>query len=316
MKNKKHFLIIVCTLSLFGIIFSSDAKIYDFSLETNFNAQMGVVNELVYKENGDVLSKLAWKQYITPQINLIYNARVNSVFFNAQLTSSIPLNSGIMEDFDYETSVKDAVTKYSIHDLTVDKSFAFKLHVAYRFNVTNSYKIQPLVGFSYQNRMFTAHDGYYQYAPDGQLWDESLSKVALTGAGISYEQTIMYPFVGFENIFYVKDVICNVSLSFFPYIFVDALDNHYLRTLQFYDKMRGGTVLNVGTSVYVPFKKNDFGLKFGIGYEYFTSKGTSAYNNLGKENHDFITLSGSSSGTNSNLFKITVGFVLNPKFWK
>ncbi len=314
MKNNVHKCFCFMFFFSSAILFSQENSFYDFSLETNLLLQTGVVDELVF-ENNLPLSKLKWRQYVTPLVNITYNARLSSVFLKSQVTSAIPIKSGILEDFDY-LSFSDTVTHYSKHDLYVDKSFSFDVQVSYRFKLTQKINIHPLVGFTYQNRKFTARDGYLQYPNVGEPWSDTLPITPLSGSSISYEQTILSPYVGVENILIFNDLMVNAGLSFFPFVYVDALDNHYLRQVQFYDEMRGGYIFSLTTSLVMPISDTNYGLKFGLDYEYFRSTGKTGMNDLGVKQNDFILSQNSTAGTISNLFRVSVGFVLNPNFWK
>ncbi len=314
----KKVCVALCFFFLFSRVnlFSQEKPFYDYSLEANFSLQTGVVDELVY-ENEVLLSKLAWQHIITPMVNLTYNARFNSTFLKLQFQTAIPEKTGTMEDFDYLTPVDGIVSKYSKHDMDVAKSYFFKVQLSYDFKITDIYKLQPLLGATYQNQKFTAVDGYFQYSVGNGVWTPSLEKVALTGSIISYEQTILYPFIGIDNIFLTDSFFFTIHASYFPYVYVQSLDNHYLTGKQYYDDMRAGYGFLTGASFYIPFRKeDDYGLKIGLEYEFFEAYGLSASNTIGSKNNDFSLSHGVTSGTQSGLFRFSVGFVLRPNYWK
>ncbi len=303
-------------LSFFISLFSQEKPVYHFNLETNLFLQTGTVDELVF-EYGEQISKLVWQQFVTPGVNITYNASLNDALFKFQFQTAIPMQSGLMEDFDYLGADKDVVTLYSRHRLYVENSYFLKTHFGYDFEILPTYKLQPFLGITFQQRKFSGEDGYLQYPiPEGPVTEDT-PKNELTGPAISYEQIILYPYVGLENVFLLESCILTLHASFFPYVYVDAMDNHYLRDppIQFYDQMRGGYGLLVGTSFYMPFKQSsEYGLKVGFDYEFFEAYGITSTNNIGSKYSDFVVSQNASSGTRSNLYRLYIGFVINPNF--
>ncbi len=291
------------------------AQIYDFfshNLETSFLIQNSTVEELVF-EGDKQISKLVWQQYLDPSIRITYNARLQSLFLKAQYTSSIPIKSGILENYDYLSST-DAITHYSNHNLYLDKNFSLQGQLGYMFNFVDVYALKPFVGFTYQNRKFSAQDGYLQYPEiSGDEWNASLEKDSVTGVVILYEQAIMYPYVGIDNLFFVDTCMISVYATYLPYVYVDALDSHILRLTQFYDEMRGGYGFTVGTAVSFPLgEKSNIGLKVGFDYEYFNSYGTTSSNVIGINDAEFIVSDNATSGTKNSAYRFIFGVVINP----
>ena len=248
---------------------------------------------------------------------LSVDGRLNiwNFFIAVDLFSVVPLASaaGIMEDYDYLLENSDALSNYSKHDLYTDRHFNIMLKIGYSFFI-NNFEIEPVVGFSYYTRKWSAIDGFLQYPEDdNEPWTESVPQFNLSGTGISYEQLLRFPFFGLHCTYNIKDIF-KVSLKalYYPYIWVEALDSHFIRLKQYYDTMEGGMGANVEISFIYYFNKlKKIGILASFNYEgLYTIRGTTSSNVIGISNGNFSDVSGYRSGTDGTIFSVKAGVVL------
>ena len=296
MLSRKNSLIFFFLLMKGIFLFADEESILDYSIITFFGIKNGSVNELVY-ENENQISKLVWDQSMSPQFGIDINFKIWRFFIKTQQINSIPIKSGYLEDFDYLTSNANEISHYSKHDSYLDKDFSA----------------------NYQNRKWSAQDGFLQYPLiEGNPWTGNEPKQSLTGTVISYEQSLWYPYFGLENIVHINSSLFLGILAFYyPYVSIDSLDSHFLRSKQFYDIMRDGSGVKIeGWLVIMPFKtQKSVGIKIAANYENFSSYGNSSTNNIGINNNKFIQSDIVSSGTKSTLFSYSLGFIFNPTIW-
>lgn len=237
---KKIILSVFLLVVLNCFLFSENSSIFGFSYETGVGLKTGSVEELVFEDEIQI-SKLLWKQQCVPQFNIECNIKFYSIFIRAKYSTVIPIKSGFLEDFDYLTQTENVISHYSMHDLYTDKDYSFSGQIGYNINIVRKkYQLLPFIGITYQNRKFTAQDGYLQYPViSGSNWTGDEVKTFLTGTVITYEQSIWYPYFGIENKISFGNCSVGLSISYYPYISVDSLDSHILRLAQFYDSMKG-----------------------------------------------------------------------------
>ncbi|HTO16465.1 MAG TPA: omptin family outer membrane protease [Edaphocola sp.] len=319
MLSRKNSLIFFFLLMKGIFLFADEESILDYSIITFFGIKNGSVNELVY-ENENQISKLVWDQSMSPQFGIDINFKIWRFFIKTQQINSIPIKSGYLEDFDYLTSNANEISHYSKHDSYLDKDFSANAQISFKIKVNKKYyDIYPLIGVTYQNRKWSAQDGFLQYPLiEGNPWTGNEPKQSLTGTVISYEQSLWYPYFGLENIVHINSSLFLGILAFYyPYVSIDSLDSHFLRSKQFYDIMRDGSGVKIeGWLVIMPFKtQKSVGIKIAANYENFSSYGNSSTNNIGINNNKFIQSDIVSSGTKSTLFSYSLGFIFNPTIW-
>lgn len=212
---------------------------------------------------------------------------INNIYIKVDLGAytAFPIAAGIVEDRDFSVDSLNNLIKYSNHNLITDKDYSLYSNICFH---QGNEKFNLGVGFSarYSNIKMESDDGYLQYAPNGKVWTGKETKENLNGTAISYEQS--RKMIG--NIFYINAVICKkVPVSFtvyyYPEMTVEAIDNHFLRSTQFYDTMKSGYTLDFSLSIGWIFKENCF-FYSKVNYEFFNSQGTTRVNSLGIVSHD------------------------------
>lgn len=296
---KKVFLIILLFLFLCSnFLFSFEN--FDFALESSIGVKSGKVDELVF-ENEKMISHLEWNILFLPTMNLKTNFEFNNFIFNFNCTSVVPTKIGNLKDYDF-LSTDNNVTHFSKHDLIIDNDFSFNFDIGYNFLQLNKFSLLATIGFSYDNRKYSARDGYVEYAVKNEL----------SGIVISYEQEIWYPFVKFDFAFIPNGFFeIKFSTLVFPYIFANTLDSHFLRQVQFYDVMRGGFGGELNLSLIAKFSKIDNLLfKTSLTYQGMSCKGISFTNNIGMTTSNFVLTENCILQIKSNFFTLNLGVVL------
>lgn len=292
---KKVFLYILLSLcSCFTFSFER----LDFTFESDVGLKNGRVDEIVYQDE-KMISLLEWNVLLLPTINLKTNFTIKNFIFDCNCIFAIPTKLGNLKDYDF-LSTDDNVTLFSKHDLIIDNDFSFNFDIGYNFFQLNNFSLLATIGFSYNNRKYSARDGYVEYAVKNEL----------SGIVISYEQEIWYPFVKFDFTFVPSDFIeTSFSTSIFPYIFANTLDSHFLRQVQFYDVMRGGFGVELNFSFVTKFSKDDIFFNLNVTYQYLHCKGNIFSNNIGIKNSNFILSKDCIAQMRCNFFMFDFGIV-------
>lgn len=295
---------------IFLFIASFSVSAFSFEINPNIGVITGKVEEYVY-DGKNVLSRLDWKDYgvIIGEVNGKVSWR--NLFIGAGVSAGLPVMSGIMEDFDFLTYTKNP-TNYSKHELHVEHKFDFSGKLGVRFDVWK-FSVSPSIGLTFRTQKWIAKNGFRQYyvgwdykppLPATELtWNEP--KVYNDYAGknvISYLQQIFLLSLGINTEF---DFNRNVSLSlggaFYPYLHVEAIDEHLIRNIQFYDIMDGG----MGFSGNIGFRYKRF--VAGLKYEYYaTEKGITKDGSIGASASNMRT-NGALPKTTSSFFTVTFG---------
>lgn len=313
-----HLVILIMALLLLGMIPVHATKLFEFSATSVTGMKHGSVHEIVL-EKGDRISDLAWNQHWSPQIGLDLDLRIWDFILTGGVYSSIPTRCGYLEDFDYLLPDPNDVSHYSKHDAYMDKDVTFNVRLAFVVSLQRNYKLVPFVGYAYQNRKWTARDGYLQYPQSsGTAWTGNEPKQTMTGTGITYEQSIRYLSIGLENVIrWSSKCSFGFSLAVYPFVHVDALDSHFLRSKQFYDEMRSGFGGRVaGWTIFAPFSDHqDIGFKLSASYEAFRSTGTTSTNSIGLHDTPFVKSETARSKTTSSIFTFSIEVIFNPRIW-
>jgi outer membrane protease len=260
------------------------ASVFNWEFQTAFGIKSAQTREYVY-QNGKQISRLDWTDYIAPFAAFSTLFSVFNITAGAGISLSIPVQSGIMEDYDFLIAGSDAASLYSRHDSYLDKDFSCYAELGYVFKIKTFY-IFPAAGFCYENRKWSAADGYLQYPASG-AWTGSEPKENVYGTVISYEQAVWHPALSLCAGYIYKQII-DVSLygKFYPYLWSESIDSHFLREppVRFYDTLKGGIGGKFGLqTAFSPAK--GIALVLSIEYEMLTSaKGASSSGTIGKGN--------------------------------
>lgn len=184
------------------------------------------------------ISELVWSNYASPLVSVRAELTWKNLFSFAEFKTAVPMLCGRTEDFDFMTDSSGDISQYSQHENYLDKNFSFHGGIFYIIP-SRVFPLQIGLGFLYQNRKWSAFNGYTQYPPSGQAWTGREVKQNVQGNIISYEQSILAGSLEFRiPILRESEGGVMLELSFCPALgFIETLDSHYLRNKQFADKI-------------------------------------------------------------------------------
>ncbi len=209
---------------------TSETPDWNLELALSTGAIAGIMGEYLYS-GLRTLSYLDWQ--LMPLVTMgagIEGTAPWGTRLGASATLPLTRISGTMTDSDYEDPLAPLNrTKVSYHTAIVDTYRDLDVWLSHRVDFDPSGSM--VFGVGYRDRLvkMIAQDGTYDYgAESGDV----------TGVGITYEQHQRIPYVlvaaesaGAEQL--------SATVSFSPYVCVDALDHHRRGLLDFYDTVRG-----------------------------------------------------------------------------
>lgn len=283
---------------------------FRWNVTTDVGIKSSCVDEFVY-EDGERISLLEWGVPVMPYVGFGVEILLWNFILDAEHESAVPIKNGGMKDYDFLTGASGVVSHFSSHDLYVDKDFSVDARLGWLIQGENWWRIIPFAGFAFQNRKYSAHDGYLQYpVADGSVWSGTEEKTVLSGTVISYEQAIWFPFVGIALTAQAGDKIeLGTSAIFYPYVYAHTLDNHFLRQMQFYDTMSGGNGGEVELWLKVSAERYDIGVKVSFSYEYIECEGDTSSAGIGISSGNFVRTENAGSGTKAENISFSIGMV-------
>lgn len=271
-------------------------------------------------EKDKQLSRLEWEENAAPYILTRLNFAHEHFFVAGEIKAAVPLESGLMRDYDYLLPGNNSLTNYSEHTAFLERHNVYNIRLGYEFWLCN-WLFMPALGFNYTNRKWTAKDGFYQYASTGTALQKNEPAKHLTGPVITYEQKISYPFINLAIGYLLFDrwLIC-AQFQLSPYLWVESMDHHVMRDTEFYDVMHGGIGFLAGiTMTYRPGSSNNIEFVAGGTFErIFEIKGSNNQRTTGlNSNSSFVKSKISDSGMDSQLcdffFGIKLAFPIKPQ---
>jgi outer membrane protease len=227
---------------------------YRISLAGETGVLLGHAEEIVYKSsNTDTyLSQLLWD--LKPLVYLGSNLSLSRVLLldglgavaDLSIKFGIPMASGTMEDRDWLKET-DILTNFSSHDAYIQSALLLDIAGGISIPIVQTVAIKALVSFSYMRFSWNAKDGtgrYMKQNKDGDYLENEWYRLTWQGTVISYEQAwvIISPGLGLSWPFFRT---LGLDFRFFtsPLVFVNGLDIHIERKLQFSDTLRWGLYL-------------------------------------------------------------------------
>lgn len=254
-----------------------------FSLTVGLDFSKGTVSEYVF-EDGIRESQLDWHS-MRPQTDMDIVWKFNGFKIDFRAKTVFPVALGYITDRDFFLTDANELAKFSYHDLITDKDYLFALNLSYAFDF-DIFKVGIGFGGFYSNIKMETDDGYLQYPASGEVWTGNEEKDFLNGTAISYEQA-RYALgfsLSFEKDFSNRFSFC-LSGTYYPLVKADAIDNHFLRSTQFYDSMKKGFSADI--NALLEWKINDMqGIYFSAGYNCFKAFGNTNVNPLGIITHN------------------------------
>ncbi len=293
---------------------------YFVTVSTGF--EFGDVRELVFQplNNGDqkVLSEIHWQHLYSSYIEATLNLRYKKFFFDTIIRTAVPSKVGEVYNSDYLIPNSTEKSNFSMHENYLDKSISWQFLGKIPLRLHERWVVLPSIGMSIENKKWSAMHGYKQYSPTYNPYPitEDTPKEPLYGNIISYDQLIIYPIVGIENQIGISEkVIINLGTFIYPYIFISAIDSHYLREKEFKDSLHGflGIKTTIATTVF-PFKNNqDIGLNFSTSYEKYQVRGDTTVSKMGEvTGSNIIGFYKNGAGASNAFFSMALGVSFYP----
>lgn len=232
----------------------------DFTLTTGTSTGviLGMSKELVY-DAGYKVSELDWPLLPAVYLGAVVDLTTKVGFLaSIELQTAIPGRNGTMTDSDFLNG--DGVkTHYSQSDSYMERVIIVTAQAGWAIPLPSGgavTQLAPFLGFEYMQFKWSARDGYLQYPPPSETappytpWSLSTLKTPIYGTGIIYTQNYYIPMVGMKGTARLRDnLTMSLSLAFSPYVWCSDLDEHIFRSLDFYDNLRGGWMLEPWVSL-------------------------------------------------------------------
>jgi outer membrane protease len=302
----------ICGLFCLLFVFSQKIILAQTNLSFSFTSKAGIfvgaTNEYVY-EGDKCISRLDWKDSAIPMLSFSGYMTLFCAFLELKMISAVPVWNGTMEDYDFLVVDSGNPSLYSKHDAYLDKYFDASVMFGYDLHLLN-WQIIPSIGFVYRNRKWTAANGFLQYPVFG-LWTGKEPKQNVYGPVISYEQAVWFPIITLKVSYMLKErFLFSASGSLYPLVLGDTIDNHLLRSDQFYDTMREGFGGNMNIGFQYKFRgRNQIALEISAGYEKIELKGNTAMKKTGMTGDKLVITEGYGSRMESEQWIVTLGFV-------
>lgn len=147
----------ICGFILFLLPFLSFAQNnFHFSLAPQLSLTFGELTELLYFNDGTLVSQLDWEQ--KPLLNVGVNAsgQYKNFIVKADFDYSLPLTTSYMYDSDWENNVKYSFTE---HPLKSSRNIDTSLSLAYQIKTTDKIYVIPSLQFNYIYSEFESENG-------------------------------------------------------------------------------------------------------------------------------------------------------------
>jgi outer membrane protease len=286
-------------------------KLFSFSTETTLGFFYGQSEEIVYQEDSHTyLSELLWDMkpllYYGTALSLEVQipSRSFSLYTNFSIKLGIAGRSGIIEDRDWMDPTYNYLTHYSRHDTYIEGAWFFDgdfgISIPLFFEGSYNPTFSIFGRFSYMEMKWISRDGYIQYGennhsyPPFKPWDDSFTKIAISGPGIQYSQFWILISPGFAVDFPLSSFfMLNCAFTATPLIWAAAEDIHLARSLEFLDYPQGGLALEPEIQVLF-FPNNRCSLSLRVSWRYIT--GVVGYSWRKAVNSDVYIPEGNSGG--------------------
>ena len=232
-----------------------------FSLEVFCRENNGHQGEYVYVKNSSgekrLLSELIWEQTPIIDFGLSFTAGWKNIGLCLSCFGTLPLPCGKMEDSDWLNNEEDPDCSETLSSIKshftesfcrVESHYGFDAALSYKFHPSAQVAIKPFCSISYSYISLLAYgmDGAYAIKKaDGTYswWNDSSSnqkhQMDKSTNIIKLRRNVLSLWSGFELEVLPSEKTCfgfNFALS--PFMYVESLDDHLLKSLSFYDLMK------------------------------------------------------------------------------
>jgi outer membrane protease len=316
-KNIAVLTVLVIISGVFSYAQESERN-YGFSFGPQSGFIWGQAKEYVYSVPGETknefLSELVWDMKpvfyygIHAEFGRLDKMKGPGFFSSLSFKTGIPIDSGIMEDRDWQSVENSALTNFSSHTNRTTEFFLLDAAVGVSFPIKTYLYLTPFISGSWARFAFTGRDGYGVYAREKDYKtyysiDDNPQQVSYKGyeviryeqdwlllsVGVSAGTKILYPF------------IFDLSFQISPLTYCAATDNHILRSTVFRDFTAWGLFLEPSFKASYVVKTVEFSL--GLSYRHIGKTKGESYAN---ENNAGFRLAANKAGAGLSMTDISL----------
>ncbi len=245
----------VCTIAVFALIAATSlgAQV-SFETSTSAGVLLGTSREIVL-DGAYKVSELDWPmQPLVLAGSRLLATMPAGVRASLEVEYGVPGKTGLITDKDFLNG-DGVVTHFSEHDSFAEGALLLDARIGKDISLGAGFTLAPFVGFSLMRFAWTARDGYLQYPPEGSApftpWNPRTTPRDLVyGTGIVYQQTWYIPEAGMRaGIGFGGSLEVALALDVSPYLWMNDLDNHEMRQLDFVGTMKGGLLADPSLEV-------------------------------------------------------------------
>jgi omptin len=242
-------------LAIFALATAGSASADEFKLQSldgtvSFSGSYGLTsiraNELVFEGKAKV-SQLIWKSNFVSTLNgAVKVALTQDWYFNASGTIGLGGN-GHMADYDW-LQPGQPWSDRSLHpDTRLDHYFVAGIEAGRTLVSRDGTDIGLGVGFKYTDVQWSAYGGSYIYSENG--FRDSRGHFPRGEKGISFRQSWPVPYLGLNLSHHDGPWTFAAALQAGVTVKADDIDDHWVRSLRFYDYLETAPTLSLASSV-------------------------------------------------------------------
>lgn len=301
-------------------------KKYGFSIGTQFGFVYGQAFEYVYPgpegAKGELLSELIWDMkpiyYYGAEISFSRKNIMSAPGFIASVSfkAGIPGSSGIMEDRDWQSTEKKALTNFSSHTNKTKEFFILDALAGASIPVKSFFYIKPFLNGSWMRFSYEGKDGYYKYARgkgynSGKYYDidDKPDIDVFEGIVITYKQDWLLLATGLSiGTEILRPFSFDLSFKASPLTYCASTDEHLLIFNTYKDFTSFGLYMEPALCISYSFEV----IKFSLDYSFRYIGRTTGETYYKPENSEKYYLSPNESGAalymSNTRFLVTVHF--------
>jgi outer membrane protease len=274
--------IISFSLPVYADEISENKSRYAFSITPNTGFLWGRGEEIVYhgnppQNNSKYLSQLLWdyKPLLYVGLDMDFGPRFpwahNGFHASLGLKYGLPLETGVIEDYDWLSNTGNYLTNYSRHEAFSRSSFndffegygsfIANLSLGYSWAISDRLWFRAYGDFSFSRFSWKSRNGFIQYGPNNPNgsngfipWDPEFQKNYFSAPAIDYTQNWYVFAPGISAGLKLNDYL---GFSFFmaitPLIYGACRDDHLAAEVTYYDYLYGGLFVRAGSELAITF---------------------------------------------------------------
>ncbi|MGL4369242.1 MAG: omptin family outer membrane protease, partial [Spirochaetota bacterium] len=212
-------------------------------IEGSFLFQSGIKRGTVYEyvfSGSRKVSELDWQLRSCVYAGMSADGVIGRrVWLSGNLVFGINENIGYISDSDWK--VTGEKTNYSRHSNVLEKALFSDFAVGLVIRPLCPLRVIPLAGINYYDIKMSARNGFLEYPPGAD-------REAVFGTVMSYRQQYLIPVAGIRADYQLQNFLIAGWGTYGYFGLCRAVDNHFMRSLDFYDEMRNVQKWEAGVS--------------------------------------------------------------------